>query len=354
MESRYKKFLVKENISISSALKIITKSGKKGLVVIDSKQNFKGTLSDGDVRNAIINGKSLDESISEIYQKKPFYFYEKEIKNKDIKKIFIEKNFNFIPVVDKEKKLKKIIFWEDIFSFEKKSKFKKINSDVIIMAGGKGKRLKPLSDILPKPLIPLKGKPLIKHVIDNFLKFKKNKFFISINYKSSIIKTYFKDLKPKYKIDFISESKPLGTIGAVRKIKDKIQNNFILTNCDVLVDIDYADLEKYHCNKNNDITLVVTTKEFAMPYGNCEVDDNGKLITINEKPTYKFLINSGIYIINKKLIKLIPANQKYDIDKFINNAIKQNCKIGIYPITQDKWVDVGKWIDFYKASEYIT
>ena len=184
-----------------------------------------------------------------------------------------------------------------------------------------------------------------------FIGYKKNKFFISINHKSSIIKTYFKDLNPKYEIDFISENKPLGTIGAVRKIKDKIKNDFILTNCDVMVDIDYADLEKYHCNKKNDVTLVVTTKEFAMPYGNCEVDNNGKLLKINEKPTYKFLINSGIYMINKKLIKLIPVNQKYDIDKFINKAITENYKIGIYPITQDKWIDVGKWIDFYKASE---
>ncbi len=347
---KVKKLLTKDNISIDTALKKIKNGGKKGLVIIDKNSTLKGTLTDGDIRNAIVNGAKIEKSIKDIYQKKPYYLNFNKISKEKIKQIFLKNNYNFIPVVDKQNKIKDILLWDEIFSSKQKRAYKKLAAQVVIMAGGKGKRLSPISDIFPKPLIPLKGKPLINHVIDSFLKFKISHFYLSINYKSSLIKTYFRDLNSDYNISFIDEKKPLGTIGAIKKLKSKIKKHFILTNCDILADIDYTDLEKSHIDKKNDITLVVTSKEYSLPYGNCLIDENGMLLKIDEKPTFNHFINSGIYMINKNMINLIPSNTKYDVDQFINQAIRKKFKIGIYPIESDQWFDVGSWSEFHKVS----
>ena len=352
MDNKLKNFLVTKNVNIRIALKKITLGGKKAIVVVDKEKKLLGVLSDGDVRNAIIDGKSLNDKIDTIYQKKSYFVSESFIKDIDLKQIFIKKSYSLIPIVNDDKIVTKILFWEDVFRSKRKAANKKLKAEVIIMAGGEGKRLKPISDIFPKPLIPINGKPMIVHVMDGFSKFKVKNIYISVNYKSSMIKTYFKDVKTKFNIKYINEKKPLGTIGAVRQIINNVKSHFILTNCDVLVDIDYANLEKFHFTRKNDITVVVTSKEYALPYGNCIVDNQGNLKNIEEKPVYNFLINSGIYLINKKAINLIPANRKYDTDKFLIKAIKNDYKIGIYPISPDKWSDIGKWTDFQKASKY--
>ena len=352
MENKLKNFLITKNVNINLALKTITRGGKKGLVVVDKEKKLLGVLSDGDLRNAIIDGKSLNDKIESIYQKKSYFISEVSLKDLDLKQIFIKKNYSLIPIVNDDKIVTKILFWEDVFKSKQKVANKKLKAEVIIMAGGEGKRLKPISDIFPKPLIPINGKPMIIHVMDGFSKFKVKNIYISVNYKNSMIKTYFKDIKTKFNIKYINEKKPLGTIGAVRKIINNLKSHFILTNCDVLVDINYADLEKYHFIRKNDITMVVTSKEYVLPYGNCIIDNQGNLKNIEEKPIYNFLINSGIYVMNKKVINLIPPNKKYDIDQFLSKAIKNNYKIGIYPIAPDKWSDIGKWTDFYKASNH--
>lgn len=350
MYKDYKKLLSNENISLNQALKKIKETGKKGLVIVDDEKKILGTLSGGDVRNAILNGVKLSSSIKNNYQKKPYFLFSDDVKKTNIKKIFLENGFSFIPIVNRKKAVIKILLWDEIFTVKKKHSQRRLKAEVVIMAGGLGKRLKPMSDIFPKPLIPLKGKPLISHVINSFEKFKKNHFYLSVNYKSPLIKTYFENTSHKYKINFIDEKNPLGTIGALSNLKTKLKKHFILTNCDIIVDIDYTDLEDFHFKKKNDVTLVVTSKEFALPYGNCIIGKDGNLLKIEEKPSYNFFVNSGIYVINNNMMNLIPKNKKYDIDQFINKVIKKGHTVGIYPIDSDKWIDVGSWADFHKAS----
>lgn len=348
--NKFKNIISDQYISIANALKKISLGGKKCIIVVNKKKTLLGTLSDGDIRNAIIKGIKLEESIKNIYQKKPFVVYENNFAPHKIRKIFIKHHYDLIPKINQKKQLIDIIFWEDYFANEKKINYKKLDSEVIIMAGGKGKRLSPITEIIPKPLIPLNGIPLIQQVIESFLKYKINKFHISLNYKNSIIKAFFKDLNPKYKINYISENKPLGTIGAVKKLENIIKKPFILINCDVIVEVDYVELKKFHIQNKNHITIVVATKEYKMPYGNCIVDKSGNIKKIEEKPIFNFLANSGVYFINNDLIKNIPANKYYNIDQFINKVIKDKLKIGIYPISSEKWKDVGKWPDFIDAS----
>ena len=219
------------------------------------------------------------------------------------------------------------------------------------MAGGLGTRLEPFTKVLPKPLIPIDGKPIINHIMESFKNSGSNTFYITLNYKSKILKSYFEELKHKYKIFFLEEKKPLGTAGALFLLKNRIAINFFVTNSDIILNTDYIDLYNFHIESKNDITLVVAAKEYEIPYGSCEISSNGNLLKINEKPKYNFLINSGLYLLNNKILKLLKKNNKIDMNELIELAIEKKFKIKIYPVSDKQWIDVGQWVEYKKIVE---
>ena len=222
---------------------------KKNLVVIDNKKKLLGTISDGDIRKAILKKKSLDSKILDVYRKKCYFFYENNYSTYQAKKILTDNLIGIIPIINKEKYVVNIISWQDIFK-QKKIKKIKNNIPVIIMAGGMGTRLKPLTNIIPKPLIPINDKTLIENIIDKFYSFGLKKYFITLNFKSELIKAYFKYVNSKCSIKFIQENKPLGTVGSLYLLKNIIKNTFIVSNCDTIINIDYNDLVNYHKKKS--------------------------------------------------------------------------------------------------------
>ena len=219
------------------------------------------------------------------------------------------------------------------------------------MAGGEGTRLRPLTSVLPKPLIPLNKKTVIENIIDQFRVFKINKFIISINYKSDLIKSFFKELQPEYKFEFIQEKKPLGTAGSLAFVDQRREKNFIITNCDTLIDFDCYDFYNYHLKNNNDITILVSSKEFKVPYGVCRINKQGNLVDIIEKPSDHHLINTGIYIVNNKVFGLIRKNQHMDFNELILIAKKNKKKISIFPVSEYSWFDTGQWDEYLKTKK---
>lgn len=217
------------------------------------------------------------------------------------------------------------------------------------MAGGKGTRLQPFTSILPKPLIPVQNKTMIEHIIEQFTEFGSNNFFLTINYKGKILKAFFDELDPKYKINYIEEKKPLGTAGSLYFLKNKIKTPFFVTNCDVIIKTNYSKLLKFHKEGKFDISLVASTKEYEIPYGTCELDKKGNLLQINEKPKYDFLVNSGLYLLNPEILKIVPKNKFYHITQLIEDSKKIGKKIGVYPINDDLWTDVGQWAEYRRA-----
>ncbi|MBO06650.1 MAG: hypothetical protein CMI58_06420 [Parcubacteria group bacterium] len=161
----------------------------------------------------------------------------------------------------------------------------------------------------------------------------------------------FKKLKKSFQLIFLKKKKTLGTIGGILLAKNKILNNFFVSNCDVIINADYLDLLDFHKKKSNDITLVASTKEYIIPYGNCKIDKKGNLTKIIEKPKYDFLINSGLYVFNKRVMKLIPPNKYFDFTHLVEIAKKNKYKIGVYPIYEDSWIDVGQWSEYKKSFE---
>ena len=346
-----KNLLIYKFDNIRTAYKKLNLTAEKCLFVVDKNSNFIGTLSDGDIRKAIMKNFNLDNKIEKIYNKKPFYVNKNNININKVKKYILKENYNVVPVLENNKVI-------DYFNFAKLFEDKKINKKIplplVIMAGGKGTRLRPYSNILPKPLFPVNNKTIIEIIINKFLDYRINKIIITLNYRSSIIKSFFKELNLKHKIEFITEKKELGTAGSLQLTKKHIKSDFFVSNCDVIIDTDYYDIYLQHKKQKNDITLVVSTKEFTLPYGTCEITKSGNLKKLIEKPKFNYLLNCGFYLLNKKVIDLIPINKKFDFNELIAKALKNKLKISVYPIDDYLWNDIGQlkeYTNFLNNSE---
>tara|TARA_Y100000310_G_scaffold337323_1_gene424120 strand:- start:486 stop:1193 length:708 start_codon:yes stop_codon:yes gene_type:complete len=226
---------------------------------------------------------------------------------------------------------------------------KKNNIDIVIMAGGLGRRLKSFTKFLPKPLLPIKDKTLIERVIESFTKYGAKNFIISIHYKARKIKSFFKKLKPKYNYKFIEEKRPLGNVGSLSLLNNTRSKDYIITNGDTIVNFNYKNSYLFHKKNRNDVTLIVSKSKYKIPWGECLLDKDGFLESIKEKPFQYSLANTGIYIINNRLFNLIKKNKFMNFADFILILKKANKKIGIYPINDDDWIDIGEWSSYKKA-----
>ena len=339
-------------ISLREAMKQLNISGEKSLVIADENNILFGTLSDGDIRRAILSGVNIETSIENFYNVSPKTIKQGEIDFKYIKKLFTLNRYDLIPVIDSKNKLVDILTYKKIFNDDEPSK-RKLGLNVMIMAGGEGKRLEPFTKILPKPLAPINDRPIIEHIIDKFLRSGCSDFFISVNYKSKILKAFFEELDHSYSIKYIEEKKPLGTAGSLSFIKDVFHDSFFVTNCDIIIDIDYKDIYDFHKANEFDLTLVASTNEFIIPYGICDLDSMGNFIGINEKPKFNFLVNAGLYLMEPKVLKLIPVNKKYDLTDLIKNVKKKSGRIGVYPIFEDAWKDIGLWSKYIEINKIV-
>jgi dTDP-glucose pyrophosphorylase len=341
--------ITQKTAKIKQAMNQLDQTAEKILFVVDERNRLVGSLTDGDIRRWILADGTLEATVEEVCFKDTFFVYFNY--NIDtVKKEVIERRISHVPVVDNEKKIIEFLIWDDIFKGTIKRKIsKKLNLPVIIMAGGKGSRLEPFTKILPKPLIPIGESSIIEIIINKFLEFGVNRYFISIHHKAKIIKSYFEELQPKYEVTFIYEEEPLGTIGSLRLMKDQLHETFILTNCDILVDADYSDFIKYHMDNSFDVTLIASMKNYRIPYGICKVKKGGLLLELQEKPEFDFLINTGMYIINSNVIDYIPENTYFDITQLIERLQGEKMKIGVYPISEFSWTDTGEWEEYKKA-----
>jgi len=341
--------IVLPDITIKQALKELGRSGKNCLIVADKNNILLGTLSDGDIRKAILMGMLVNDSIEKIYLQNPTYMIENEFTVEQVKNIFVREKFDLIPVVDNNHKIVDALFWDKIFNKDTQNQLKKLDVLVVIMAGGKGSRLEPFTKVLPKPLVPINEKPVIEHIIEHFTNVGVDEFILTVNYKALIMKAFFEELKPDYSVDFVEEKEPLGTAGSLKFLEDRFSEPFMVTNCDIIIKADYLDLYEFHQKNSYDITLVASMKNYVIPYGTCELNSEGHLKQINEKPEFDFLANTGLYVLNPDVLHLIPEGKLYHITHLIEDAQKNNKKIGVYPIDNDAWIDVGQWAEYQKA-----
>lgn len=346
MSAKFNNYILPDK-TLKEALNSLRKSALKTLIVVNKKEQYLGTLTDGDIRRELLKKNSLNKKIKEIYNKNSTYFFQRDFSKQKLKQIFLKEQFMVIPIIDINRKVVNVVTWSELFSGQKpKSKIDK-NVGLFVMAGGLGTRLQPFTNILPKPLIPLNGKPVIEQIIDFFKESGISEIYVSINYKAQIMKSFFRESKNKFKVKFIEEKNPLGTAGSLSLLKKKDGNIFV-TNCDSIFNFDLYDFYDYHIKSKKLISIVVSQKHYVFPYGDCFIDKSGNLKNVKEKPEYNFLANAGLYIINTKIIKYIPKNKKFDFVDLLNKLIKNKIKIGVYPISELSWQDTGDWTSFNK------
>lgn len=348
-----KNLFVKPNITIRDAMKMLEKTAEKCLIVVDVNDNHKllGTVTDGDLRRSILNNAKINSTIENSFNREPVTLQKGSYTEKEVRKLLVQHEIDLIPVLDDEKRVVSYITWKQVFSGSKTPKKKTLTAPVVIMAGGKGTRLEPFTTVLPKPLVPIHDKPIIEHIIERFTSVGVNDFFFMVNYKSRILRAFLEELNPDYSLSFIEEQEPLGTAGSLQFLTGKFNKPFLVTNCDIIIDADYIDLYAFHLNNGYDITLVASAKEYIIPYGACELNSDGHLDHIKEKPSYNILANTGLYVLNPKTLKMIPKDRMYHITELIADAKKQGMKVGVYPVSEDAWIDVGQWAEYQKAVE---
>lgn len=335
--------------TIIEGLRLMDTLDKKLLLVIESDK-FIGLVSAGDIQRAIIQNKPLNSKIGDILRKtirvaKPGESFD------DIKRTMISYRMELYPVIDANNEIEKIYFWEDIFQGKTVEPLEKFNLDVVIMAGGFGSRLSPLTNVLPKPLIPIGNKTMVEEIFERFNHHGNQHYHISINYKADLIEYYLKSQDLPYDIDFFREDQPLGTGGSLSLLKNKIHNTFFVTNCDILVEQDYSEILNFHRESSNEITIVAALKHYDIPYGTIETGENGQLLSLTEKPALTFKINSGMYVLEPHLISDIPEHEFFHITELIDKINKKGGKVGVFPISEGAWKDIGEWDEYLRHSK---
>jgi len=335
--------IIKKNTTIIEALKVMNSCSLNLLIVLNGDK-LVSLISIGDIRRAILNNIDLNSTyIDEIMRDDILIARESDSMEK-IKKIMLKERIVCMPIVDASRRLLDIHYWDELFSKEKS--LESIDAQVVIMAGGLGTRLKPITNIIPKPLIPVGEKPIIEIIIDNFIKHKVFDFYISVNYKAQMIEDYLKIKESKECVlTYFKEESPLGTIGSLYLIKDKLKKTIFVSNCDIIIEEDYYDIYQYHKDNKNDITIVSALKHIEIPYGVMETEKGGNLIGMIEKPEYTFQINTGMYILEPHIIEMIPDNEFYHITDLIDKVNKVG-KVGVFPIPEKSWYDIGQWKEY--------
>ena len=339
----YKNLLLSPTATIKEALLVISAGARKIALVVDADEKLIGTLTDGDIRRGLINNLSLSDSIKSIIFKNPTVCNISDSKEK-ILEIALSKKLYQIPIIDHEGK---IVGIEGVDTLLKSDA--KVNK-VVLMAGGLGTRLRPLTDHTPKPMLKVGDKPILETIILNFKKYGFTHIILSVSYKAEIIEAYFGDgLKFGVNIEYIYEEKRMGTAGALSLMREKLNEPFFVMNGDLLTNLNFENMMKFHLDNKSVATMGVREYDFQVPYGVVNVDGH-EILNIEEKPTQHFFVSGGVYVLDPKVLKIIPNNEYYDMPTLFEKLIEKKMKSISFPI-RGYWMDIGRLEEFKKAND---
>lgn len=337
--------MISETTSIIDAMNVINNNGY-GIALICEGKKLLAVVSDSDIRRHILRNGKLTDEIRVIANYSPHYIRTDSTIN--YKQYLMNHHITALPVIDFHGE---VVGIKSLYSEAKK--YPQLNCPVVIMAGGKGSRLYPYTDILPKPLIPIGDLTITEHIMSKFKIYGCHHFDMIVNYKKHLIKSFFLDNEQQHNIDFIEETEFLGTGGGLKLLEHKYEEPFFMTNCDIIVDADYSEIMKYHKEESNIITMVAAMKNITIPYGTINVSDSGNVINLTEKPNFSFMTNTGLYVISQEFLSLIPSNTFIHITDIIQHCIDVGKKVGVYPISEDAWMDMGQMSELMKMKERI-
>lgn len=334
--------------TIREAMRVMEASSLETVLVIDENKRLIGLATDGDIRRAILSNIGLEEKIGSIMNRN-FTAVPSSTPIKEIVKLMKKHYFKQMPIIDLDRKIVDIVLLKDIIAEKTRDNY------VVLMAGGLGSRLQPLTNELPKPMLKVGDKPILEIIINQFKSYGFKNFIISINYLADIVEGYFGDGSNfDVNIQYVREPKRLGTAGCLKLIRENIEKPFFVMNGDLLTKLDFEDMLKFHIANGFDISMGIRKHEYQIPFGVINTEGNS-ISSIVEKPVNHCVINAGVYCVSPEIIKYVPENEYFDITSLIDMCITNNGKVGGYHI-KDYWMDIGQIEDYHKANadyEYV-
>lgn len=339
-------FIVEPDISILEAMKVIDQNSH-GIVYLCERKRLIGVLTDGDIRRYILKNGDLNQSVSVIANHQPIYLLKerKALSENTMKRYKIRS----LPILNSEHEILEIRFQEETVE-EKKEQLK---IPVVIMAGGKGTRLYPYTQILPKPLIPIGEKTITEHIMDRFSAYGCTHFDMIVNYKKNFIKSYFFDNENLRDVSFVEEKEFFGTGGGLKLLEGRYSSTFFMSNCDILIEADYEKIIKFHKEQGNLVTMVCARKHMTIPYGTIDLSKQGRAERLNEKPELSFITNTGFYVLEPGFLNEIPGNTFIHITDVIQRCIDKGKRVGVYQIAEAQWLDMGQLDEMEKMKRHL-
>lgn len=340
----FNKYTFPQEGTAREALQLINKIAipNMAIFIINEKKQLIGSLTDGDIRRGLLKELTIDSPLSSFMNPSSKCFVDGENNFEKVKK-YKDAGMRFIPVINSDKQIIRVADLDKLRSI--------IPADAILMAGGKGERLKPLTDTVPKPMLKIGDKPIIIRNIERLANYGVSNFHISLRHMADDIEKGIKAQEFEgATINFVKEDKPLGTIGSVKLIKKFVNDTLLLMNADLLTNIDFQDFYKKFIESGSDMIVATVPYHIDVPYAIMDISDKNDVISFSEKPRYTYYSNAGIYLFKKELVNLIPDNDSFDATHFMEAVIANKKRLVSYPIL-GYWLDIGRVEDFYKAQE---
>lgn len=342
-------FLISPDNTVVEAMQKIDRNARGILFVADKKHRLSGVVTDGDIRRWLIRTGELSAAVSKLMNVNPMRITKKE--QASAQEYMIRHSITALPVVTTKGVISDILFRDTECVAHQKIEGILKEVPVVIMAGGKGTRLYPYTKILPKPLIPIGDIPIMERIIGRFCEYGTEHFYATVNYRKNMIKSYFSEIAGDYEICYVEEDRPLGTAGSLKLLPDTITQPFIVTNCDILIHADYEDIYRYHRESGNEMTIVTALKNIVVPYGVIHSSENGMVESMEEKPCLSYFVNTGMYILNPDLLEDIPEDTFFHMTDLSDALIRQKRKVGMYPISEDSFLDMGEFEEMRRMEE---
>lgn len=342
-------YLIYPYCTVVEAMQKIDVNAKGILFVVEEENKLIGVVTDGDIRRWLIKTGNLQEEVSKIMNLSPRVLYRKDVKT--AQEYMAKYKITALPIITAKGRVTDIIFKQQEITETVEVAPALEQVSVVVMAGGKGTRLYPYTKILPKPLIPIGDIPIMERIIDKFRDVGVKEFYATVNYRKSMIKSYFNDQITDYNICYVEEEKPLGTAGSLKLLPKKFDRPFIVTNCDILIHADYNDIYKYHVESGNELTIVSALKNIVVPYGVIHSSENGSIESMEEKPKLSYFVNTGMYILNPELVDDIPQDEFFHMTHLADKLMKEGRRVGMYPISEDSFLDMGEFEEMHRMEE---
>jgi dTDP-glucose pyrophosphorylase len=331
------------NSTIKEALEIIDKAAMQIALVVDENDKLIGTITDGDIRRGFLKGLSLDSSIETVIFKTPTVANISDTKE-EILKVALSKKLHQVPIIDNDGKIVGIQEVEELIKPKQKT------NKVILMVGGLGTRLRPLTENTPKPMLKVGNKPILQTIVEKFAEYGYTNIVMCVNYKSHVIQEYFGEGREfGVNIEYILEEQRMGTAGALSLLKEKPTEPFFVMNGDLLTNVNFEHLHDFHLSNDSIGTMCVREYDFQVPYGVVNIEGS-KIKSIQEKPTHSFFVSAGIYMLSPDVLKYIPKNEFYDMPTLFEKLISENKNTISFPL-REYWLDIGRIEEYKKAND---